>query len=299
MTLVQGYTHSVLIPQLRSLGLSKRQWEIVVEDVRLRLESLLSHWNDVPFRRTILLLGNEEASFWRPQSAGNEIRSLVVVAVRNSLIEDLGASHSYIKILRSTRIFLPDERMPWITIEAVKHFQAVELDGLQVQPTRDVFGDLPHRFPNAWNVLASLGSSSESEIECRLPLVKEETRGSSTSTRDVQQHSVVVSGIDPTFDDELVSVLKQIEQGEADLFFSPSFKGITRNPEKLLSIIDHVLKYGGRVLTPNYFLSSTYLARRNPLLRPAHYVSEIGAQIANSEGLTKRHKDSLASLVLP
>src|SRR5205809_490685 len=68
MTLVQGYTQTFLSPQLRSLGLSKRQREIVVEDVTQRLESLLFHWNDLPFRRTILVLGTEEASFWEPRT---------------------------------------------------------------------------------------------------------------------------------------------------------------------------------------------------------------------------------------
>ena len=90
MTVIQGYTQSVLLPQLRSLGLSKRQREIVLEDVSRRLESLLFHWGDQAFRRTILTLGTEEATFWEPQTASLEIRSLVVVTVRNSLIEDLG-----------------------------------------------------------------------------------------------------------------------------------------------------------------------------------------------------------------
>ena len=77
MTVIQGYTQSVLLPQLRSLGLSKRQREIVVEDVLRRLESLLFHWSDQAFRRTILTLGTEEATFWEPQTANLEIRSLV------------------------------------------------------------------------------------------------------------------------------------------------------------------------------------------------------------------------------
>ena len=37
--------------------------EIVAEDVTQRLESLLSHWNDLPFRHTVLAIGTEEASF--------------------------------------------------------------------------------------------------------------------------------------------------------------------------------------------------------------------------------------------
>jgi hypothetical protein len=78
------------------------------------------------------------------------------------------------------------------------------------------------------------------------------------------------------------------------VFFSPSFKGITRNPDKLFSVIDHVLRYGGIVLTPNYLLSPTYLARRDPLLRPAHYISEIKLKAANPEGLSERHMEALA-----
>src|SRR5262249_51351304 len=150
---------SLLLPQLRSLGLSKRQREIVVEDVTERLESLLSHWCDVSFRRTVLVLGTEEASFWSPRNANIEIRSLVVVAVRNSLIEDLGTPHPYSKALLSPKILLPDSRMPWITGEAIKAFQKVDLGGMRAHPRRDVFGDLPRRFPIAWRVLSLLGNS--------------------------------------------------------------------------------------------------------------------------------------------
>jgi hypothetical protein len=296
MTVVQEYTQSLLVPQLRSLGLSKRQWGVVVEDVAQRLESLLSHWSDVPFRRTVLVLGTEEASFWRPQGANIEIRSLVVVAVRNSLIEDLSTSDPYTKILRSPKMLLPDARMPWITGEAINAFREVDLVGVQAQPRRDLFGELPRRFPNAWHVLSLLGNSSENEVACNLPMAESEPNDSSVSTVKVQQLSVVVSGIDPRLDNQLMKMLGMVKRGELDLFFSHSFKSITRNPEKLLSIIDYVLRYGGTVLTPNYLLSPTYLARRNPLLRPTHYTSDFWVQVTNSVGLSERHKELLASL---
>jgi hypothetical protein len=293
---IQGYTQSVLIPQLRSLGLSKRQWEIVVDDVTNRLESLLFHWHDVPFRRSILVLGTEEATFWRPDTASIEIRSLVVLCVRNSLIEDLGASHPYTKALRSRKELLPDSKMPWITSEAINAFQGVELGGAQVQPRRDIFGDLRRRFPIAWHVLSLLGNSSDSEIECDLPMAVSEPMDSSVPERNIQQLTVVASGIDPRLDNRLLETLGMVKRGELDLFFSPSFKGITRNPEKLLSIMDCVLRYGGTVLTPNYFLSPTYLARRNPLLRPIHNFSDLWVPVSNPEGLTERHRGLLASL---
>ena len=91
---------------------------------------------DLAFRRTILILGTEEASFWEPYTASLEIRSLVVVGVRNSLIEDLGASHPYTKALESRKKLLRDEQMPSITSEATKYFEAANLDAVQVQPER-------------------------------------------------------------------------------------------------------------------------------------------------------------------
>jgi hypothetical protein len=297
MTVIRGYTQTVLIPQLRSIGLSRSQREIVADDVGRRLESLLSRWSDVPFRRTILVLGTEEASFWEPRTASLETRSLVVVAVRNSLIEDLGASHPYTKALRSRKARLPDDLMPWITSEAVKYFESASLGGAQVQPERDLFGDLPRRFPNAWHCLSLFGESSENEIGCQLPTGEGEPMGLPASHAGVQNYTVVSSGIDPTLDDHLLDMLERIKQREVEIFFSPSFKHITRNPEKLLSVIDSVLRYGRKVLTLNYLLSPLFLARRNPLIRPAHYNSEIGAQVANPDGLTERHKELLASLV--
>jgi hypothetical protein len=297
MNIVQEYAQGVLVPQLRSLGLSKRQWEIVEDDVTQRLESILSHWNDEPFRRTVLVLGTEEASFWEPRAARLEIRSLVVVAVRNSLIEDLGAFSPYVKALQSRKPLLPDDRMPWITTEAVKYFEAADIDGFQVEPKHDAFGDLPRRFPNAWHVLSLLDNSSGSEIASDLPTAECEPTDLPAAVTDVEHHSVVASGIDPRLDDHLLRMMMLVEAGELGLFVSPSFKGITRNPDKLLSIVDHVLRFGGMVLTPNYLLSPTYVARRNPLLRPIHYTSDLEAQIANPEGLSERHKGALALLI--
>lgn len=296
MTMIQEYMQSVLDPQLLSLGLNRHQREIVVEDVTQRLESLLSHWSDVPFRRTILVLGTEEATFWEPQSASLEVRSLVVVTVRNSLVTDLNASRAYTPKLRSRKQFLPDERMPSITGEAIKYFQGVNLNAVQVQASHDMFGSLPRRFPNAWHVLSLLGNSSHDEIECNLPKAEGQPMDFSTIRGRMKGDTVIESGIDPCFDDHLKKALRLIEEGEIGAFFSFAFKGITRNPEKLLAIIDHVLSVGATVVTPNYLLSPTYLARRNPLLRPAHCTSEIGAKVTDPTGLSRPHRDLLAAM---
>ncbi len=298
MTVVQEYADCVLAPQLLSLGLNKHQRQVVVDDVTQRLESLLSHWSDLPFRRTVLVLGTEEASFWEPSSASLETRALVVVAIRNSLVTDLNADRAYTPKLRAKRQFLPDERMPWVTGEAVKYFQGVNLDAVQAQPRQDMFGSLPHRFPNAWQVLSLLGNSSEDEIECRLTKAEGEPIDLSYMQGCAEGHTVIESGIDPGFDRYLMEALRGIERRELGALITPSFKHITRNPEKLLSVIDRIHRFGGMVLTPNYLLSPTYLARRNPLLRPIHCNDEMPSRLANTKGLTQRHREVLASMEL-
>jgi hypothetical protein len=97
-------------------------------------------------------------------------------------------------------------------------------------------------------------------------------------------------------DRDLANILKLTEKRAAGVLFTPSFKHITRNPEKLFSVIDHMLRYGGAVVTPNYLLSPAYLGRRNPLLRPIHFNSEMASRVANHEGLSQRHKEVLTSL---
>jgi hypothetical protein len=298
MTIIQGYMKSILVPQLQSLGLTSHQQEIVAKDVTRRLESLLSHWSDLPFRRAILVLGTEEACFWEPRSAGLEIRALVAVAVRNSLIEDIHATRAYTRELRSPTPLLRDERMSWITGEAINYFAAVNFESVTAQPSKDIFGSLPRRFPNAWHVLSLLGNSTDSEMDCSLPMANADPVNFSIGAASGKRLLDIASGIDPRVSDPLAKILEQVQRKEAELFFSFSFRGISRNPEKLLAIIDHVLRCGGTVATPNYLLSPRYLARRSPLLRPAHFADQMAAQLANPVGLSELHRHAIASIGL-
>src|SRR5438128_1372195 len=89
------------------------------------------------------------------------------IAVRNCYRKP---SRAYTEVLRSRKELLPDELMPWVTSEAVKYFEARNLDTEHAPPKNDVFGGLPRRFPNAWHVLSLLGDSSDTEIACALPM---------------------------------------------------------------------------------------------------------------------------------
>lgn len=293
---IAGYTQTVLAPQLRQVGLNARQREVVAADVSMRLESLLFHWADVWFRRTLLVLGLEEASFWQPLQASLEVRALVVVAVRNSLVEDLGCGQAFTPELRSEKPLISDEQMPAITGAAIQYFQAANLDALQAPPSSDLFGELPNRFPLAWHVLSLVGNSAETEVACTLPEAKDPAIRLPTHVDAARETAIVESGIDPRINEPLALALKQVETGAIPIFFTPSFKGITREPAKLLAVIDHVLRHGGTLLTPNYLLSPTLVCRRDPLLRPAHSISAIRGKVRNLTGLTPRHREALAAL---
>ena len=105
--------------------------------------------------------------------------------------------------------------------------------------------------------------------------------------------SVVLSGMDPSFDPGLLGFLKQIDKGTMPFFFSDSFKGITRNPQKLCQIIDYVLSRGASVVTHNYYLGPTYASRREPVLRPFHFLNEVTEKLANQAGLRRRHREAM------
>jgi len=68
---IETYITTVLNPRIATGHL--RSYPSVVEavahDVRLRLYSLLSHWQEVRLRRTILFIGGEEATWYHPTKA--------------------------------------------------------------------------------------------------------------------------------------------------------------------------------------------------------------------------------------
>ena len=127
-----------------------------LEDVRDRLTSVLSRWNDEAFRRPVLQTGIEEARFYQPASVELEIRALVVIAVRNSRVGDLNAD---VPATPGLRHALADAEMPAITGQAIRYFSQIDLAALSEYlspPQNDVFGNLPAQYPTAWNAISHL-----------------------------------------------------------------------------------------------------------------------------------------------
>lgn len=115
--MIDQYINTVLKPTLKSLKTPDDIIEIVSKDIKHRLSSVISVWSDIPFRNAILMMGKEEATFYEPVKRNILIRSLVVVAIRNSLLEDL---HSYTTL--SHFVNINDKEIVKITKNAIEFF---------------------------------------------------------------------------------------------------------------------------------------------------------------------------------
>lgn len=217
-----------------------------------------------------------------------EIRALIVLCVRNSLIEDLNFSTGdHYPLLR-------DRDMPALTGEAASFFHKIDLSRAALPLSADLFGSLCHRFPNAWECLSTLAHTTTPEAHYTLQIkTAEPIRFMSQDDPLAGPAFVTASGIAGDVDPSLERILTQIERLEQSVLFVPSFARLTRNPEKLLGVLDHVLRHGATFVTFNYVLSDTYVARRNPLNRPPHDAREVSISQFNSTGLSRRHKELL------
>jgi hypothetical protein len=304
---VTTYLEHYLSPQLASHGLIDRQITPVLEDVRARLTSLLYRWNDPKVRPTLLFPGREEATFYEPSDADLEIRSLVVVAIRNSCLEHLASTPEAARHLGVADQAIPDRDIPAITGGAISYFRQLDLGQVattqaHVANAADVYGDLPARYPAAWQATSRLASLGEDEREASYPAVPARAPaipvGPSLPQRwnPAFRRGQVISGMERGIEEPLQRVLRLIKNGIVPMLFSDSFKMITRNPIKLFEIIEFVLGNGRAVVTHNYYLENGYVARRRPLLRPAHTAPEAREKFQNRCGLVQKHDAALREI---
>src|SRR5215469_16450906 len=203
---IDVYLDTILTPQLEHLGVQAFPGaiEAVASDIRLRLQSALSRWHDKQTRNTLLLLGREEGAFYEPRSTSLEVRAFVVVTVRNSLLEDLGIPGAPLiaaDIPEAAKPMQEADVQP-ITEAAIRYWQTIDLQGLQVVPPAaedDPFGYLRKDAPHAWHVLSSLANARERTVTfapCQAP---RPSLPKATVELAPEARSVVLSGITPEF----------------------------------------------------------------------------------------------------
>jgi hypothetical protein len=270
----------------------------VCDDVRLRLASVLSRWADGPTRTHLLLVGQEEGQHYAPGSVPDDVRALVVVAVRNSLLEELCTSAS--RLVPAGESIIGDEQLAAITGEAVhfwRHLPLAPTSASVGTPAGDPFGHLARAYPHAYHVLDALASSPAPIVRfaaCTAPPppLLDSPSGGSVPARGVPPLRVG-SGWDPALDDDLLAALHGVHAGTLGGLVLPTWKHCTRNTDKLYRVLDYVLGHGGRVVTVNYLLTPTYACRRVPLLKPAHDSRAVGLQVRDRTRLQPEHAQAL------
>ena len=301
--IIESYLRSVLRPQLQVMGLNKKQEDLVCGDIHARLSSLLGNWDDIVFRKTALLLGTEDATFYQPANVSLEIRALVVVGIRNSMLEDLSADRPFMKEFVSVARCLPDSSVPIITSQAVAFFASAyhEMGGWKISAPSgkaDVFRSLSRQFPESWRRLELLANFDLPEHDLHHESAKPFNPPSLDEGQSNRQDAktTVLSGYAPNIDPALRDYLQHIRDDKVEVFFTSTFKWLTRNPAKLLKVIELLLSWNSAYVTSNYLIRRDYCAKRKSLTRPPHTVAEMKTGLMNETGLTGRHCQCLRLL---
>lgn len=297
---IDHYLSSCLVPKLLELSVNDKIISIICTDIRNRLHAIIKQWPNLNVRRTLLVTGYEEAMFYEPPGE-LDTRALVVVAIRNSKIEDLASTKQAAQNLGASGPMISDDNIRELTQEAIKFFKQFDMQSISDQLSADFldpYKDFNKLYPVAWKALFYLGQWNKFAVEykpiikpplkiLRAPVATPTTKNLST---DVQ------SGMDPTMSPKLLAMLQMISDGKLDVLYVDSFKMITRNPEKLFKIIEIVLRAKSKVVTTNFYISNGFVARRKELLRPAHSTRDVLRNLKDASGLVKSHRNVLNQL---
>jgi len=117
-----------------------------------------------------------------------------------------------------------------------------------------------------------------------------------STTAAGKDHIVVLSGVDPRFDQKLLTMMRQAEAGETDFVYVSALSRFSRDSAKLLRILDFLLAHGVRVLTTNMLLRAEDVwVRRKHLLKP---VSEDPmTNLRKTEGLVGAHRATVQEFI--
>jgi hypothetical protein len=136
---INRYLTDVLKPQLAALDVQDALVQHTLDTVRTQMASCIKHWNDVRFRHALLTVGDEEAGFYKP-TAKYDVRSFVVVTVRNSALETI---HTMTTDPNWKGKSLSPQKLREITAAAIEYFKDKDFVSLSndiVEVKTDLYG---------------------------------------------------------------------------------------------------------------------------------------------------------------
>ena len=292
---IEEYLYNVLGNQLGEIKYRYR--ERILNDIKNRMCSLLSRWNQEDFRRTILFVTDEEALFYEP-AAPKDVKRFVVAAIRNSMLEVAASVNCNDLKMREP---LSDEKIRIITSSAICYFKECQFETLQEEARNlryiDVYGEAIQKYPLAWTVLkrAAAANNSEEEFE-KIQGANQRNIGEDFGINTCK--TAICDGYSLEFDDYLKETLGDVVSGRAEIFYVDSFKGLTRNFEKILHVLQIVLQHENAFVTCNYYISNGRIEKRKKILRAFHSEKDMFDNMRNINGLPTFFRDVLLNMML-
>ena len=296
-----------LSKRLKSFKIEDKYIQKIVEDIEEQIYSLISHWEDLDFRKGVLSVGLDEGMFYEPE-VDIEVKCFVVATIRNSFLEYIFSDECNVMGLDKP---IDENLVKDVTKEAIEYFKDKDFikmsENIKNMNIKDVYGDDTKKYPIAWNALVHLGKCRGNRVVYQKFEKKEKTATEEFSeiSRNVLKQQEknnkkikmdIMSGINKDFSENLIKMLDDIIKNENNVFYADCFKMITRNFGKLLKIIEILLENDKIILTSNYLIENSYIGKRSNILRAAHKQEEVLRKFTNMDflsGLSKHHREVL------
>ena len=298
---LQDVLNTTLDPVLRQCRVPDELRSRVCADISRRLLAVLAYWRS-PTTRGALLLPTTDAAWWHePQNVPLDVRRLVVLAIRNSLLEELHAETPARAAFRAAPR-LTTAHLTLLTSSASAALARLDLDalGTTIAPSADrLFQPLMRRYPRTWAVFHALGDLARTETG--VPVVRGHRptvpplrvlRGWWRARRG-HGTDVFASAFQPQIEPTLAGLVALLRRGALPVLFVPSLFSLSRDPTVLSHVRELVLTSPGALVTPNWYVSAWHVARRPVWLRPPRTEAEIDAALRNVTGLTPKHRAAL------
>ena len=303
---VTQYLQDVLVPTLDHFRVPAAYTRQIIDTVELQMISFLRHWDDLAFRRTLLLLGSEEGPFYEP--AGKvDVKCFVVVTLRNSPIETIQSDNYASAGMQSS---LSSQNVKTITSGAIRFFNPLDFSSMCLQAKKcsgcDYYQEIVERHPVAWAALRELGTTSAKiidypKVQYNNPFSIEacneiQINGEDESQKERLTKKVIFDGYSAMWDPQLLELLQKLSSSSGNIFVVESLKSATRNFEKLMDILEFLLTHDLKFVSTNFYMENGHVERRVKPLRAGHTSKETEKNLSQTAGLGYRHAAALNHL---
>lgn len=303
---VTQYLQDVLVPTLDHFRVPAAYTRQIIDTVELQMISFLRHWDDLAFRRTLLLLGSEEGPFYEP--AGKvDVKCFVVVTLRNSPIETIQSDNYASAGMQSS---LSSQNVKTITSGAIRFFNPLDFSSMCLQAKKcsgcDYYQEIVERHPVAWAALRALGTTSAKiidypKVQYNNPFSIEacneiQINGEDESQKERLTKKVIFDGYSAMWDPQLLELLRKLSSSSGNIFVVESLKSATRNFEKLMDILEFLLTHDLKFVSTNFYMENGHVERRVKPLRAGHTSKETEKNLSQTAGLGYRHAAALNHL---